>query len=227
VSYGAVDRYFEELLVGRDAVLDEVLERSEKAGLPPHHVSPLLGKLLHLIASFQGARTILEIGTLGGYSAIWLARALPEGGRLVTIEVDPKRANLARANLSAAGVASAVEVRVGRAIDVLEDLRKEAREPFDLVFVDADKANSAEYVSRALDLCREGSAIILDNVVRGGAVIDAACEDPSVAGIRRMTELVAREPRLVATAIQTVSVKGHDGFAIARVRSACPPPSHL
>jgi predicted O-methyltransferase YrrM len=212
-----VDRYLGKLLVPRDAVLDEVLAASAAAGLPPHEVSPTQGKLLHLLASMQGARTILEVGTLGGYSTIWLARALPADGSLVTLEVEPAYAAVARANVAHAGVAGLVDVRVGPALETLPRLADEDRPPFDLIFLDADKANAAEYLTWALELSRRGSVIVADNVVRGGEIGDAASSDPAVPGVRRFYERVAREPRLSATAIQTVGSKGYDGFALALV----------
>jgi predicted O-methyltransferase YrrM len=180
-------------------------------------VAPNQGKLLALLAQIQGARSILEIGTLGGYSTIWLARALPAGGRLITLEADPRHADIARANIARAGLADVVELRLGLALETLPRLAAEGRGPFDLVFIDADKSNSAEYFAWALALSRRGSVIIADNVVRDGAVIDAASLDPSVQGVRRFTERLAAEKRVSATVIQTVGSKGYDGFAIALV----------
>jgi predicted O-methyltransferase YrrM len=177
----------------------------------------LQGKLLELLARLHGARAILEIGTLAGISAIWLARALPDGGRLVTLESDARYADVARANLARAGFEDVVEVRVGLALDTLPQLAAEGSGPFDLVFIDADKRSNPAYLGWALELSRPGSLIVADNVVRGAAVADAASEDPSVVGIRRFLDLVAAEPRLTATAIQTVGAKGHDGFALALV----------
>ena len=215
----AVDRYLEGLLVPRDPVLDAALAAGAAAGLPPHEVAPTQGKLLHLLARLQGARAILELGTLVGVSTIWLARALPEGGTLVTLEADPEHAAVARENVARAGLAAVVEVRGGRAVDSLAELVDEGRGPFDLVFLDADKAGNPEYLGWALELTRPGSLIVADNVVRGGAVADPESADPSVRGVRRFLELVAAEPRLSATAIQTVGVKGHDGLALALVLS--------
>jgi predicted O-methyltransferase YrrM len=180
-------------------------------------VSPVQGALLELLARLCGARAILEIGTLGGYSTIWLARALPPGGRLVTLEAQEKHAAVARANFERAGVAGAVDLRVGRAADSLPKLAAEGAGPFDFVFIDADKAGTPEYFTWALRLSRRGTVIVVDNVVRGGAVTDTASDDPSVLGIRRFNELVAAEPRVAATAIQTVGSKGYDGFAMAVV----------
>ena len=213
----AVDRYVADLLVPADESLTAALEASAAAGLPPHDVSPSHGKLLHLLARVQGARGILEIGTLGGYSTIWLARALPANGRLVTLEADQRYADVARANIARAGLAEIVELCVGRALDTLAELAAEGRGPFDLIFLDADKAQNPEYFAWALELSRRGSLIVADNVVRNGAVIDASSGDPSVQGVRRFNELLAAEPRVSATVIQTVGTKGYDGFAIALV----------
>src|SRR5205823_2568734 len=213
----AVDRYIDDALVAPDAALDAALQASSKAGLPAIAVSPSQGKLLHLMARAQGARRILEIGTLGGYSTIWLARALPADGRLVTLESDPKHAEVARANIARAGLTHVVELRLGKALDTLPELAAEGRGPFDLIFIDADKPSNADYFAWALRLARRGSVIVVDNVVRGGAVIDAASADANVQGARRFYDALAAEPRVVATAIQTVGSKGYDGFAIALV----------
>jgi predicted O-methyltransferase YrrM len=212
-----VDSYLTELLVPADPALDAALEAAATAGLPPAEVSPTQGKLLHLLALIRGARTILELGTLGGYSTIWLARALPAGGRLVTLEAEPRYAEVARVSVARAGLADVVELRVGPALETLPQLAAEGRGPFDLVFLDADKARNAEYLAWALRLTRRGSLIVADNVVRSGAVADAGSTDPSVQGVRRFLELLAAEPRVTATAIQTVGAKGHDGFALALV----------
>ena len=200
-----------------DAALLTALRRSESAGLPAISVSPSQGKLLHLLAKAQGARAILEIGTLGGYSTIWLARALPENGRLITLEADPKHAAVARENIAGAGLSGIVEVRLGRAIDSLPKLAAEGRGPFDLIFIDADKPGYLDYFAWALKLSRRGTLIIADNVIRKGAVIDAASSDPGVQGMRRFYDAVAAEPRVSATAIQTVGSKGYDGFLLAVV----------
>jgi predicted O-methyltransferase YrrM len=216
-QWTAVDEYLTDLLVAPDPALDTALEASAAADLPSIHVSPNQGKLLHLLARVQEARAILEVGTLGGYSTIWLARALPPGGRLVTLESEPKHADLARANIARAGLSSVVELRLGRALDTLPQLAVEGRGPFDLIFIDADKENNAEYFAWALKLSRRGSLIIVDNVVRKGAVIDAATGDELVQGVRRFLEVLAAEPRVSATAIQTVGSKGYDGFALALV----------
>jgi predicted O-methyltransferase YrrM len=216
----AVDRYITDLLVPADHVLHGVLTTAEAAHLPPISVAPNQGKLLMLLAQLRGARTILEIGTLAGYSAIWLARALPENGRLITLEADPRHAEIARANFAQAGFSDVIELRVGRALDTLPRLLAEAQGPFDLIFIDADKRNSADYFTFALKLSRPGTLIVIDNVVREGAVVNAASDDPDITGIRRLFELLAAEPRVSATAIQTVGSKGHDGLAIALVTGA-------
>ncbi|WAP55982.1 O-methyltransferase [Streptomyces sp. S465] len=212
-----VDAYFNGLLAPSDPALDAALEHSAASGLPPHQVAPNQGKLLQLLARIQGARTVLEIGTLGGYSTIWLARALPEGGRLISLEADPRSAEVARANVARAGLGKVVEIRTGPALDSLPRLAEEGAGPFDLVFIDADKPNNPGYLEWALRLTRPGSLIIGDNVVRDGAVADPASTDPKVRGVRRFTELIAQEPRLTGTAIQTVGEKGYDGFALALV----------
>jgi predicted O-methyltransferase YrrM len=216
-QWTAVDRYLTDQLLPPDPALDAALQASVAAGLPPINVSPTQGKLLHLLARMQPARNILEIGTLGGYSTIWLARALPAGGRLITLEADPKHAAVARANLVRAGLAEVVELRLGRALDTLPQLLAEGCGPFDLVFIDADKPGYPDYFTWALKLTRRGSLIVADNVVRKGAVIDPASSDPNVQGVRRLHELIAAEPRVSATAIQTVGSKGYDGFAIVLV----------
>jgi predicted O-methyltransferase YrrM len=216
-KWSAVDRYITDLLVPSDPALDAALRASAAAGLPPINVAPNQGKLLMLLAQAQGARNILEIGTLGGYSTIWLARALPADGRLITLEFDPKHAEVARANIERAGLADVVEVRLGRALDTLKQLAAENRGPFDLIFIDADKSGYPDYFPWALKLSRPGSMIIADNVVRNGAVIDADSSDPNVQGMRRFNELLAAEPRVSATVIQTVGSKGYDGFAIVLV----------
>jgi predicted O-methyltransferase YrrM len=216
-QWTAVDRYLTDLLVAPDPALESALQASTAAGLPPINVSPNQGKLLHLLARLQGARTILEIGTLGGYSTIWLARALPAGGRLVTLEADAGHAEVARANIARAGLTDAVELRLGPALETLPQLAAEGRGPFDLIFIDADKPSYPDYLAWALRLARCGSLIVADNVVRNGAVLDPASDDPRVQGARRFNELLAAEPRVSATAIQTVGSKGYDGFAVALV----------
>jgi predicted O-methyltransferase YrrM len=216
----AVDQYISGLLVPSDPALDAALESSAAAGLPAINVAPNQGKLLHLLVRIHGARSILEIGTLGGYSTIWLARALPPGGKVVTLEADLKHAAVARANLARAHLAAVVDVRLGRALDTLPLIAREGLGPFDFFFIDADKANIPHYFQWALDLSRPGSVIVVDNVVRKGAVLDASSDDPNVQGVRRFNELVAAERRVSATAIQTVGSKGYDGFAIAVVTGA-------
>jgi predicted O-methyltransferase YrrM len=213
----AVDRYITDRLVQPEPALDAALKASAAAGLPPHDVSPSQGKLLELLARLQGARTILELGTLGGYSTIWLARALPPRGRLITLEADAKYAEVARAIIARAGLASVVELRVGRALETLPQIAAEGRGPFDLIFIDADKQSNPEYFEWALELSYPGSLIVADNVVRDGAIVDPASGDPSVQGVRRFYDLLGAEPRVSATAIQTVGSKGYDGFAIALV----------
>ncbi|GAT83555.1 methyltransferase [Streptomyces sp. F-3] len=212
-----VDAYFTALLSPEDDILRAALRDSEAEGLPHINVTPPQGRLLQLLARLQGARAILEIGTLGGYSTIWLARALPADGRLVSLEYDPHHADVARRNLARAGLDRIAEVRVGPALESLPLLADENPPPFDLVFIDADKANNARYVEWSLRLTRTGSLIVLDNVVRGGRVTDGSDTDPSVRGTRAALELIAEHPRLEGTAIQTVGSKGHDGFALARV----------
>ena len=216
-KWTAVDSYIGDLIVPSHAALDSALEASVAAGLPAISVTPAQGKLLQLLAKSIGARNILEIGTLGGYSTIWLAQALREDGRLITLELDPKHAEVSRTNIARAGLDKVVEIRLGRALDTLPQLAAEKRRPFDLVFIDADKAGMPDYFVWALKLTRPGSLIISDNVVRKGAVIDVATDDPSVQGVRRFFEMVAAEPRVSATAIQTVGSKGYDGFALALV----------
>lgn len=218
-TWTAVDRYFADHLIGRDDALDAALEASAAAGLPAISVSPAQGKLLHLLARIHGARNILEIGTLGGYSTIWLARALPPApqGKLITLEYDPKHADIARANLARAGLSNSVELILGRALDTLPQLAAQNRGPFDLVFVDADKPSNPDYFQWALRLSRKGGVIVIDNVVRKGAVADPTNKNADVEGVRRMTELIKNEPRVTATTIQTVGTKGYDGFTIALV----------
>jgi predicted O-methyltransferase YrrM len=214
-QWTAVDRYFRQHLVKDDAALAAALAASDSAGLPPISVPANLGKMLMMVASMVGARRILEIGTLGGYSTIWMARALPPDGRLITLEIEPLNACVAAANIAAAGLAAVVDIRLGRALDTLPTLADEG--PFDLIFIDADKSNNAAYLDWALKLSRPGSAIVIDNVVRGGAVADPKSRDPSVIGARRVIEAIAAEPRLTATAFQTVGGKPYDGFLLALV----------
>jgi predicted O-methyltransferase YrrM len=215
----AVDRYLGDLLAPADSALEAALAASAAAGLPAINVSPVQGKLLNLLARATSACNVLEIGTLGGYSTIWLARALPEGGRLISLEADPRHAEVARANIARAGLRAIVEVRLGMALDTLPGLAAERREPFDFVFIDADKPNNPAYFDWALQLSRPGSIIVVDNVVREGDVIDADSDSSTVQGVRHVLERLAAEPRVSATAIQTVGAKGYDGFAIALVTS--------
>ena len=216
-AWDAVDAYFTASLVAPDSALDAALKANAAAGLPSIDVAPNQGKFLHLLALTKGARRILEIGTLGGYSTIWMARALPAGGRLVTLEVAPKHAQVAQANLDRAGLSDMVEIRVGPAAASLAQLHTEGTEPFDMIFIDADKPSNPVYLEWALKLAKPGTLIVTDNVVREGTVADAASTDPGVQGIRTMFERMGSEPRLIATAIQTVGSKGYDGFAMAVV----------
>jgi predicted O-methyltransferase YrrM len=210
-----VDRYYADLLIPRDEVLEAALRDSEAAGLPSIAVSPHQGKMLMVLAKSLGARKILEIGTLGGYSAIWLARGLASGGRLITLEAMERHATVARANIARAGLGEVVDVRLGRAVDSLPKLAPEA--PFDLIFIDADKPGYTEYLHWGVELSRPGTLIVADNVVRDGAVIDPSSTDAAVQGIRRFNEALAAEMRVAATVIQTVGSKSYDGFTLAVV----------
>jgi predicted O-methyltransferase YrrM len=212
----SVDRYIAEQFIPEDAALEEALRESARAGLPSIAVSAAQGKWLHLLARAIGARRILEIGTLGGYSGIWLARALPTGGRLTTLELDAAHAEVARRNFVRAGLGDAIEIRLGPALQTLPTLRG----PFDLIFIDADKPGYTEYFGWAVQLARPGSLIIADNVVRNGAVVDSRSADVAVRGIQRFNAAVAAEPRVTATVLQTVGVKGYDGFAVMLVEAA-------
>lgn len=212
-QWSAVDDYITSLLIENDPVLQAAQAASEAAGLPPIAVAPNQGKWLSLTARALSARSILEIGTLGGYSTIWLARALPADGRLISLELDPKHAEVARANIARAGLAERVEVRLGAALESLPRLAAEERGPFDFIFIDADKQNIPEYFTWALELSRPGTVIVVDNVIRRGAVVDANSGDSAVQGVRRFNELLAREKRVSATELQTVGSKGYDGFA--------------
>jgi predicted O-methyltransferase YrrM len=214
-----VDDYYGDLLAPADEQLEAVLIANERAGLPAIGVSRLQGKFLEVLVRICGARRVLEIGTLGAYSTIWMARALPEGGRIVTLEFDPHHAEVAQANLQRASVADRVDLRVGRAIESLPKLVGTADAPFDLIFIDADKESYAEYLDWSLKLSRPGTVIVADNVVRDGKVVDPECDDPRVQGIRRFAARLAAEPRLSATAMQTAGVKGYDGFTLAVVLS--------
>ena len=215
----AVDRYLVENLIPQDPALNEALQANAVAGLPTIDVAPNQGKLLHLLAKIQGSRRILEIGTLGGYSTIWLARALPSDGKLITLEAAPKHAEVAKANIARAGLSSLVELRLGPALDSLAQLQKEAAQPFDLIFIDADKENIPNYLEWSLRLSRPGTIIIVDNVIRDGAIIDPKDPDPRVQGVRRFFEMVAANPHLDATTLQTVGTKGYDGFTLAIVKT--------
>jgi len=215
--WAEVDAYFCDLLAPADAALEAALKANEQAGLPQIDVTRLQGKFLEFLVRICGARCILEIGTLGGYSTLWLARALPGDGRIVTLELDPHHAEVARANLENAGVLDSVDLIVGPAIETLPTLRNSPAAPFDLIFIDADKQSYPEYLRWALKLSRPGTVIVADNVVRQGKVVESDSDDPNVQGVRRFTEMVAAEPRLSATVLQTVGVKGYDGFALAVV----------
>ena len=216
-TWSAVDQYFIETLGLADPALEQALRESERAGLPAISVSAPQGKLLQILALTCGARSILEIGTLGGYSTLWLAYALPPGGRVISLELDPHHAEVARSNLRNAGVEDKVTVRVGPAVETLPMLEREGAGPFDLVFIDADKPSNPQYVEWALRLSRPGTLIVLDNVVRGGKVIFGESQDASVQGVRRAMDMFAADKRLATTAIQTVGTKGYDGFAVALV----------
>ena len=213
----AVDQYINNIAIGGDAALEAASEAAVAAQLPPISVTPAHGKLLHLMARAQSARRILEIGTLAGYSTIWLARAVPAGGRVVTLEANPMHADIARANLTRAGVADRVDIRLGKALETLPRLAEEKQGPFDFAFIDADRTNLTEYFDWAVRLAHAGSVIIVDNVVRKGGVIDASSEDANIKGVRRFAERLSSDSRVTATIVQTVSAKGYDGFAMALV----------
>lgn len=216
-QWTAVDEYINQMVVPSDPVLDAAIEASVKAKLPAIAVTANQGKLLHIFARLVSAKNILEIGTLGGYSTIWLGRALTPQGRVITLEIDSKHAEVARANVARAGLSKSVEVRLGPALDSMKQLAKEKREPFDLIFIDADKSNIPDYFTWSLKLSRPGSVIIVDNVVRKGAVLEAKSGDPDVKGVRRFNVMLAKETRVTATTIQTVGSKGYDGFTIVLV----------
>lgn len=217
----AVDAYYDSLLVRGEAVLDAALDAAQAAaaaaGLPAIAVSPAFGKCLSLLAGAVGATRVLEVGTLGGYSTLWLARGMPPGGRIVTLEIDPHHAAVARASFARAGYDRAIDVRLGPALETLPALAAEGGKPFDLVFIDADKEHNADYFEWALRMSRPGTVIIVDNAVRGGTVANAATTDPSALGVRRVADLIAAEPRVRATVLQTVGAKGYDGFILALV----------
>jgi predicted O-methyltransferase YrrM len=215
--WASVDRYFGDLLAPTDEKLESVVKANRKARLPAIDVSPLQGKFLHVLIQMTQAKRVLEIGTLGGYSTIWMARALPKGGRIISLEFSPRHAEVARANLHCAGLLSRVEIRVGPALESLPVLKSTGAGPFDLIFIDADKENNPHYLQWALNLSRRGTVIVVDNVVRQGGVVKAKSSEPDIVGTRRCLEMMAAEPRLSAVALQTVGVKGLDGFAMAVV----------
>jgi predicted O-methyltransferase YrrM len=217
-TWAAVDGYVGGLLAPHDDALDAALAAAEEAGLPAIQVSPPQGKLLYLLAKAIGASRALEFGTLGGYSAIWLARALPDGGLLTTLEADPKHAEVAIASIERAGLADRVDLRRGPALEALPQLAEEGAGPFDFVFIDADKANTPDYFAWSLEHTRPGGLIVADNVIRDGALIDESNEEPAIAAQRRFHEMLAAEPRVEATTIQTVGVKGFDGFSLVLVK---------
>jgi predicted O-methyltransferase YrrM len=216
----AVDQYINETLIPSDAALEGALRASSEGGLPSIQVSPAQGKFLHLLARTLNAKNILEIGTLGGYSSIWMARALAPGGKLITLEFSAKHADIARGNFARAGVAGSIELRQGAALETLPQVAADGRGPFDLIFIDANKSTMAEYFDWALKLSRRGTVIIADNVIRDGNVINAKSKDEDIQGVRRFNERVAAEPRVSATEIQTVGSKGYDGFAYVLVLDA-------
>lgn len=218
-TWTAVDDYLNGIFIPSDPVLDSACAAAKSAGLPDIAVTPTQGKLLHLLAHSVNARHILEIGTLAAYSTVWLARALPEDGRLITLEFDPKHAAVARANIARAGLTSKVDLREGPALDTLPKIAAENLPPFDFIFIDADKENNVPYFEWALKLSRPGSFIFIDNVIRDGEVADAKTKDPMVQGVRRLNDLLAKETRVVATTTQTVGSKGYDGFTLALVVS--------
>ncbi|MEK4998859.1 MULTISPECIES: O-methyltransferase [Paenibacillus] len=218
-TWDKVDQYITERLIPQDVVLEEVLVTNQQAGLPPFDVSPSQGKFLNLLVQMKGARRILEIGTLGGYSTIWMARALPSDGQIVTLELDPIHAQVAKANLSLAEVDHLVELRVGDALEQLSQMKQEGVEPFDFIFIDADKPNNPNYLKWALQFSQPGTVILGDNVIREGEVINENSEDARVVGVREFYDLLAEESRISATAIQTVGSKGYDGFVLGIVNS--------
>ena len=219
-NWEAIDAYIADNFLDDDPALDAALKASEAAGLPAIQVAPLQGKLLMMLAAAMAARNILEIGTLGGYSTIWLARGLAEGGRLITLDMNPDYAATARSNIAKAGLADRVEVRVGAALDTLPKLHAEGAGPFDLIFIDADKPSTPDYFDWAVKLARKGSLIIVDNVVREGAILAAQSENKHVKGLRGFYARAAADPRVTATAFQTVGNKGHDGLALLLVTEA-------
>ncbi|WP_281974909.1 O-methyltransferase [Halobacillus litoralis] len=211
-----VDQYFLDHLFPEETIMEEVLEVNKEAGLPSIDVSPTQGKLLHLLVKMKGAKNILEIGTLGGYSSIWMAKALPEGGKLTTLEFNPKHAEIAAANMKKAGVEEKIEIIVGPALNTLPTL--EMNVPFDFIFIDADKNNNPPYVNEVLKRSQSGTTLIIDNVVRSGDILESQSEDSSIQGIREMFEMLKNDPRMDSTAFQTVGSKGYDGFVLAIVK---------
>jgi predicted O-methyltransferase YrrM len=216
-TWSQVDDYYGSLLGSSDPALDAVLKANREAGLPAIDLTPLQGKFLHLLARIAGARRILEVGTLGGYSTLWLARALPPDGLLTTLELDPHHAEVARANLQQAGVLNRVDLRLGPAAGTLRELISAAAEPFDFIFIDADKSGYPEYLDLSLKLARPGTVIVADNVVRNAGVLDEASDDPDTQGVRHYAQKLSADPRLTSTVLQTVGTKGYDGFAISVV----------
>jgi len=216
-QWAAVDQYLSDLLLPVDPILNSVLEASAAAGLPSINVSPTQGKLLNLMARMCGAKRILEIGTLGGYSTIWLARALPADGKLITLEAEPKHAKVATANIDRAGLSNLVEIRPGPAAQTLSQLVDQKSPPFDFIFIDADKPGYPDYLEWSLKLSRPGTVIVADNIIRDGGVIDPNHKDPRVQAVRKFNQMLGSNPRLSATALQTVGSKGYDGFAVAMV----------
>ena len=212
-----VDDYINSVTIGPDAALEAAAAAAAAAQLPPISVTPAQGKLLHLMARAHGATRILEVGTLAGYSTIWLARAVPPEGRVITLESDARHADIARANIERAGLTGRIELRLGDALDTLPKLAAEKQPPFDFTFIDADRTNLAEYFDWAVKLSHPGSVIIVDNVVRKGSVIDASSDDPNIKGVRRFNDRLTADTRVTATMVQTVSAKGYDGFAMALV----------
>lgn len=216
----AVDNYMAENLIPSDPVLNSALQANAAAGLPAYDVAPNQGKLIHLLARMQGAKRILKIGTLGGYSTIWLARALPSDGLLVTLESEAKHAEVAAANIQRAGLSAVVDLRLGPALESLSQMHQKGEPPFDFIFIDADKSNNPAYLEWSLRLSRPGTVIIGDNIVRDGAIVDPQNSDPRVQGVRRFFEMIAADRRLDATALQTVGSKGYDGFTLAIVNDS-------
>jgi predicted O-methyltransferase YrrM len=216
-QWKTVETYLTDHLVPKDDVLESALLASNEAGLPAIAVSPNEGKMLHIYAKMTGAKKILELGTLGGYSTIWLARALPEGGKLISLEFDPKHAEVARKNVERAGLSGKVDIRVGAALDLLPKLEAEKAGPFDFFFIDADKENIPHYLTWALKLSRPGSVIVVDNVIRDGRVADESLDDKNIKGVQKLLDMLATENRVVASAVQTVGSKGYDGIAVIRV----------